>query len=166
MKPHLPGHTRAAIAALSMSLLLLAGCGSDEESAQMDELTEFATRYAAAWSGQDPEAFAAFYAENGSLRINEDEPAVGREAIAEMASGFMAGFPDMVVELVELREAGDQVEFHWRWTGTNTGPGGTGSAVDLRGDEAGTFDDDGLIMRMQGHMDDAEYQRQLNGEPR
>jgi hypothetical protein len=31
---------------------------------------------------------------------------------------------------------------------------------------AWTFDDHGLIMRMQGHMDDAEYRRQLNGEPR
>lgn len=29
------------------------------------DLTDFATRYAAAWSSQDPAKFASFYAENG-----------------------------------------------------------------------------------------------------
>ena len=63
----------------------------------MKELTEFGTRYAAAWSGQDPIVFASFYAENGSFRINDDEPSIGRDAIAETARSFMASFPDMVV---------------------------------------------------------------------
>jgi len=143
-------------------LVLLAACQPKEKEKNVVELTEFATRYAAAWSSQDPIAFASFYAENGSLRINDDEPAKGRDAVTEMARGFMTAFPDMVVRLVELRPTGDHVEFHWHWTGTNTGPGGTGNAVDLRGYEQWTLDDDGLILESLGHLDDVEYQRQLN----
>lgn len=143
-------------------LVLLAACQPKDKNKDVAELTEFASRYAAAWSGQDPIAFASFYAENGSLRINDEEPAKGRDAVAEMARGFMTAFPDMVVRLVELRPTGDHVEFHWHWTGSNTGPSGTGNAVDLRGYEQWTLDDDGLILESLGHLDDAEYQRQLN----
>ena len=128
----------------------------------MSALTEFARRYAEAWSGQDPAALASFFAEDGALRINEGEPAVGRAAITETARGFMSAFPDMRVRLVALRQTGGHVEFHWHWTGTNTGPGGTGNVVDLRGYERWTLDPDGLILESHGHMDDAEYQRQLS----
>ncbi len=128
----------------------------------MTELTEMANRYAAAWSGQDPVEFASFYSENGVLRINDGKPAVGREAVTETARSFMTAFPDMVVRLVELRQVDGHIEFHWRWTGTNTGPGGTGRAVDLNGYEQWTLDANGLILESLGHLDDAEYQRQLN----
>ncbi|MDJ0814530.1 MAG: nuclear transport factor 2 family protein [Woeseiaceae bacterium] len=126
------------------------------------ELKAFAEAYAAAWSGQDPKAFSMFYAEDGTFRINDGEVSAGRAAIETTARSFMTNFPDMLVELVELRRAGDKVQFHWHWTGTNTGPGGTGAAVDLRGYEEWTFNDDGLILHNHGHMDDAEYQRQLS----
>jgi steroid delta-isomerase-like uncharacterized protein len=146
------------------SLVLLSACQTEEAQSDMTDLTEFATRYAAAWSSQDPIAFASFYAENASFRINDGEPSIGRDAIAETARSFMASFPDMVVRLVEIRETNDHVEFHWHWTGTNTGPGGTGNAVDLRGYEQWTLDKDGLILESRGNMDDAEYQRQLNAD--
>lgn len=132
------------------------------EPKDMTDLTEFATRYAAAWSGQDPAAFASFYAEDGTFRINDGEWSIGRDAITETARSFMTGFPDMRVRLVKVTREGDRVNFHWRWTGTNTGPGGTGNAVDLQGYEQWLLGDDGLIIETQGHMDDAEYQRQLN----
>ena len=144
------------------SLVPLSACQSREQQNDTDELTEFATRYAAAWSSQDPVAFASFYAENASFRINEGEPSVGRDAITETARSFMTAFPDMVVRLVELRRTNDHIEFHWHWTGTNTGPGGTGNAVDLKGYEQWTLDNDGLILEMRGTINDAEYQRQLN----
>jgi uncharacterized protein (TIGR02246 family) len=147
-----------------VSLVLLSACQSDEEQSDMRELTEFATRYAAAWSSQDPVAFASFYEENASFRINDGEPSIGRDAIAETARSFMASFPDMVVRLVEIRQTNGHVEFHWHWMGTNTGPGGTGNAVDLRGNEQWTLDKDGLILESRGNMDDAEYQRQLNAD--
>ena len=132
-------------------------------SMNTEELQELAQRYAEAWSGGDAAAFAAFYAEKGSLRINDGEPVEGRAAVEQMAGGFMTNFPDMVIRLVELRRNGDVVEFHWRWTGTNTGPGGTGNAVDLTGYEAWTLNADGKILQSFGHMDEAEYERQVNG---
>ena len=68
----------------------------------------------------------------------------------------------MVVKLIDVRREGGRVNFYWHWTGTNTGPGGTGNAVDLRGYESWTLHSDGLILESLGHLDDAEYQRQLS----
>ena len=145
----------------ALLLCCLLACDAQQEPLDASELSELATRYAAAWSGQDPTAFAAFYAEDASFRINDGKPSIGRAAIEQTAREFMTAFPDMVVSLVEVRRADDVVEFHWHWTGTNSGPGGTGNAVDLVGFEEWTIDEDGLILTSQGHMDDAEYQRQL-----
>ena len=153
---------RVAAAGVVILGLLAVGCQPPAAVMNEDELRDFATRYAAAWSGQDPIAFSLFYAEDATFRINDGEAPVGRDAIAATAGGFMDGFPDMVVELVEVREVGDKVQFHWRWTGTYTGPGGNGAAVDLTGYEEWTLDDDRLILHTHGHMDDAEYQRQIN----
>jgi len=130
----------------------------------MSELEAFARHYAEAWSSNDPEAFAAYYAEDGTFRINDGEVSAGRAEIAATAASFMTNFPDMVVRYVKVTREGDYVNFHWHWTGTNTGPGGTGNAVDLRGYERWLFDDNGLIVETLGHMDDAEYERQLAGE--
>jgi uncharacterized protein (TIGR02246 family) len=147
---------------MPLTMVLLTACQSKDESTDMTELTEFATKYAEAWSSQDPQAFALFYAENGSLTINDGEPSVGRAAVEQTAREFMTAFPDMVVRLAELSREGDRVNFYWHWTGTNTGPGGTGNAVDLKGYEQWTLDDDGLILESRGHLDEAEYQRQLS----
>ena len=38
------------------------------------ELTDFGTRYAAAWSSQHPASLASFYNENGSLTVNGSAP--------------------------------------------------------------------------------------------
>src|SRR5210317_1571361 len=154
-------NSRGAVVVLALASCFLLACQAQKEPLEADGLTEFATRYAAAWSGQDPVAYASFYAEDGSLRINDGEPSIGRAAVEQTAREFMTAFPDMVVRLVEVRRAGDIVEFHWHWTGTNSGPGGTGNAVDLVGFEEWTLGEDGLILTSQGHMDDAEYQRQL-----
>lgn len=126
------------------------------------DLTGFATRYAAAWSGKDPVKFGAFYDENGSLIVN-GTASVGRSAITATARAYMAAFPDMVVRLDSLRQENGQTVFHWTWTGTNTGPGGTGKAVNLRGYERWTIGANGLIAKSDGHFDNDEYQRQLKG---
>jgi steroid delta-isomerase-like uncharacterized protein len=156
--------TRRALIVTSLSLVFLVACESKEEPMDSTDLTEFATRYAAAWSSQDPATLASFYADNGSITVNDGEPSVGRDAVEETARAFMTGFPDMVVRLVELRQEGGHVVFHWHWTGTNTGPGGTGNAVDIQGYEEWTLDSDGLISKSFGHFDEAEYQRQLNAD--
>ncbi|MDH3628757.1 MAG: nuclear transport factor 2 family protein [Acidobacteriota bacterium] len=127
------------------------------------ELTNFATRYAAAWSSQNPENLASFYVEEGSLTVNAGDPAVGRTAIAAKARGFMEAFPDMVVTMDSVSQGESHATFHWTWTGTNTGPGGTGRSVRISGYEEWVLSDNGLIVESKGHYDEAEYQRQMNG---
>jgi hypothetical protein len=156
---------RASFAAFATSVLLLtlAACSPKETPVPTEERTSFAARYASAWSSQDPGKFGAFYDENGSLVVN-GSASVGRAAIIETARAYMTAFPDMVVRLDSLREEQGATVFHWTWTGTNTGPGGTGKAVNLRGYERWTFGPNGLIVNTDGHFDNAEYQRQLTGE--
>ena len=124
-------------------------------------VTTFAKRYAEAWCSQNPESVAAFFAENGSLRVNEGPPAVGRAAIAEVARGFMRDLPDMIVTMDDVTHDSDGTKFHWTLTGTNTGPGGTGKRLRISGYELWKFDNDGLIAESKGHFDSAEYERQL-----
>ena len=124
-------------------------------------LMKFATRYAEAWCSQNPESVAAFFAENGSLSVNDGSLAVGRAAIAEVARGFMRDFPDMVVTMDDVTHASDGTKFHWTLTGTNTGPSGAGKRLRVSGYELWKFDPDGLIAESKGHFDSAEYERQL-----
>mgnify|MGYP000100226090 CR=1 FL=1 len=152
---------RGLPAAFLLSLTLILACEPAAKRDTASELEAFAVRYAAAWSNQDPVAFAAFYAPDGVLRVNDGAPSAGRDAIAATAGSFMAAFPDMLVQLDELRHTEDGIEFHWHWTGTNTGPGGNGNAVDLRGHEVWTLNSDGLIQVSLGYYDEAEYERQM-----
>src|SRR3977135_3400025 len=96
-------------------------------------LKEFGQRYARAWCSQNPESVAAFFAENGSISINNGPPAVGRAAIAKEAQAFMTTFPDTVVTFDKLEAQPNATAFHWTLTGTNTGSGGTGKRVRISG---------------------------------
>jgi steroid delta-isomerase-like uncharacterized protein len=146
------------------ALLGLSACTSRTTSMSKTKLTDFATRYAAAWSSQHPDTLASFYAETGSLTVNADAPSVGRAAITATAQGFMSAFPDMVVTMDSVIQEGGHAIFHWTWTGTNTGPGGTGKAVRISGYEEWTMGPDGLIAESKGHYDEAEYQRQVKAD--
>lgn len=124
-------------------------------------LRSFAERYTAAWCSQDPTRVAAFFAEDGSLSVNENAPAVGRAAITAVAQGFMTAFPDLQVSMDDLRVEGDRAIYHWTLTGTSTGPGGTGRAVRISGYEVWQIGADGLIANSLGHFDAEDYRRQL-----
>jgi predicted ester cyclase len=126
-----------------------------------EKLTEFARRYAGAWCSHKPERVAAFFAENGSLKVNDDAPAIGRAAITEIARGFVRNFPDMIVTFDKLEPRGEATAFHWTLIGTNTGPGGMGNRVRISGYELWKIDNNGLIAESKGHFDAAEYERQL-----
>jgi predicted ester cyclase len=126
-----------------------------------DKLTEFAKRYAQAWCSHNPERVAAFFGENAALKVNDDAPAIGRMAIAEIARGFMRDFPDMTVTFDKLESCGDATAFHWTLIGTNSGPGGIGNRVRISGYELWKISDEGLIAESRGHFDAAEYERQL-----
>ena len=121
------------------------------------ELTRFAKRYADAWCSHEPEKVAAFYARSGSISVNGAAPV----PIAEVARGFVRDFPDMVVTFDKLENTPNGTKFRWTFTGTNTGPGGTGKRVRIKGYELWKIGNDGLIAESKGHFDAAEYERQL-----
>ena len=126
------------------------------------KLRDFAERYTAAWCNRNPASVAAFFSPDGSLSVN-GTPAVGRNAIAEVAQGFMTAFPDMQLLMDDLVVQGDRARYHWTFIGTNTGPGGTGRRVRFSGYEEWRIGEDGLVAESQGHFDAADYQRQLEG---
>ena len=139
-------------------------------STRISELTgakgmlSFAARYTAAWCSQDPARVATFYADNGSLKINDGTPSVGRAAITEAALAFMRDFPDLIVEMDGLERKGIGYIYRWTLTGTNAGPGGMSKKVKISGYEEWTIDAAGLIARSLGHFDAADYNRQLGKE--
>src|SRR5437016_1759375 len=145
-----------------MRASLTCSCADSAIRMTLAELTKFARRYAEAWCSQNPESVAAFFAENGSLRVNDGPPAVGRAAIAEVARGFMRDFPDMMVTMDDVTRDSDETKFQWTLTGTNTGLGGIGKRVRISGYELWKIGDDGLIAESKAHVDSAEYERQLN----
>ena len=127
-----------------------------------DKLRQFATLYAKAWCSQDPKKVAAFFAERGSISINNGPLAVGRAAIAKEAQAFMTTFPNMVVTMDKVSRDEEGTKFHWTLTGTNTVPGGTGNKVRISGYELWKIDNDGLIVESKGNFDAGDYERQLS----
>jgi uncharacterized protein (TIGR02246 family) len=125
------------------------------------QLRRLAQSYTAAWCSQNAARVAGFYSLDGSLRVNADPRAVGRDAIARVAQGFMAAFPDLKVIMDDVVVDGDQTVYRWTLVGTNTGPGGTGKRVHISGFEEWRIGADGLIVESRGHFDSAQYHRQL-----
>jgi hypothetical protein len=143
-----------------------AGCngiakGAKQIMSDRNTPDEFAKRYTAAWCSKDPVSVAAFFAADGSLKVNDAEPAVGTAAITEVARGFMTSFPDLEIRMDALEPRGDRLLYHWTLIGTNSGPGGTGQKVSISGYEDWQLGDDGLIAESLGHFDEGDYEQQL-----
>ena len=130
-------------------------------SQQAEQLLEFAKRYSAAWNSQDPTKVSDCYAADGSLTINDGPPSVGRPAITEAARSFMTALPDMDLVMDALVVDGEGTRYHWTFTTTNTGPGGTGHRVKVSGYEEWTLSEPGPIASSLGHFDGADYDRQI-----
>jgi len=159
-----------------VSLALITGCNNqtdksttasastgikDDRTMDKEQLATFGKKYAGAWCSQRPSSVAAFFAPGGSLKVNTDPPAVGRDAITKVAQGFMTAFPDMIVTMDSLISKPGGTEFHWTLTGTNSGAGGTGNKVRVSGFEVWQFDNEGLIQESIGSFNADEYNRQV-----
>lgn len=149
-----------------LAIAALAACTASRPRGDAPALpagvADFAARYTAAWCSHDPEQVASFYAADGSLRINDGQPAVGRAEIAAAAQSFMTAFPDIIVRLDTLTPSKDgRIGYHWTLTGHNTGPGGTGHRVRISGYEDWRLGADGRIAESKGHYDAADYARQV-----
>ena len=57
------------------------------------QLRRLAESYTAAWCSQNAARVAGFYSLDGSLRVNAEPPAVGRDAMAVVAPGMHGRLP-------------------------------------------------------------------------
>jgi uncharacterized protein (TIGR02246 family) len=143
-----------------MDSLLDPACSAGDSLVNPAAVKAFANRYTAAWNSREPANVATFFAPDGSLSVN-GSLAAGRDAITDVARGFMDAFPDLELRMDALEFGPDFMRYHWTFAGTNTGPGGTGNAVRFSGYEEWTLGADGLIAQSRGHFDNEEYQLQL-----
>lgn len=124
------------------------------------DLEVFAKSYAQVWCSQRPNFVSSFFSEDGELTINDGKTAKGKNAIANVAKGFMDAFPDMVVSMDSLITKSEKTRFYWTLTGTNNGTNGTGNKVNISGFEEWIINK-GLIQKSKGYFDEKEYKRQL-----
>lgn len=125
------------------------------------DLNLFAHTYAQVWGSNRPEFVAMFFTEDGSLQVNDGEPAVGRNAISNITQSFMTRFPDMIVRFDSLVHKTNGVEFHWTLSGTDADPNGKGHKVKVSGFEFWTMSEENLIKDSKGNFPSEEYNRQL-----
>lgn len=146
---------------ISIIFTMITGCKSG--NAEYDKMVEFGQKYTDAWNSKQPDKMASFYAEDGTLAVNNGKPAVGRKQIAETAHSYMEAFPDIELTMDSLTVGNGTYRYYWTFEGTNTGPGGTGNKVDFSGFEEWTMNDQGLVQKSIGAYDAEDYQRQLEG---
>jgi len=131
------------------------------ESERKFDLNLFAHSYAQVWGSNRPEFVAMFFEEDGALQVNDSKPAVGRNAISNVAQSFMTRFPDMNVSFDSLVPKPNGTEFHWTLTGTDADPNGKGHKVKVSGFELWTMSEKNLIKDSKGIFSSEEYDRQL-----
>jgi predicted ester cyclase len=131
-------------------------------SATHQHMVEFGENYTEAWNSGVPGNVADFYAEDGTLTINQGTPAIGRDQLSEVAHSFMEAFPDMLLTMDSLVREGDTYRYHWTFEGTHAGPEGTGNKVKFSGYEQWSMNDQGLVQTSIGTFDADDYQRQLD----
>ena len=123
-------------------------------------LRSLAQDYARAWSSKDPAAVASFYAPLRQIQINRGDVLKGRDAVNDMAAGFYAEFPDLMVYCDDVRTAGDHVIFVWTLEGHHAD---TGNHVKVAGWEEWEIDGDMKVATSLGWFDADDYDRQVQG---
>lgn len=119
---------------------------------------QIAQDHCQAWSNRDPKAVAGRYAEQTSMGMNGGEPMTSQAEIGEMAAGFMADFPDLVLTLDTVLVADHHMVYAWTFEGHHAG---TGNHVRFSGWEEWDLDDDLRVTRSLGWYDAADYERQV-----
>jgi uncharacterized protein (TIGR02246 family) len=134
------------------------------------EIQALADRYGELWNSQDVDGIVALHAPDGvfQLHVPGGEEAVGREAIREAFTGFVAQLPDIHFEPVRLRTGTDFWVLESRMSGTVAAP------IEVEGerlDAPGTrievdFLDviavaDGLLARKDSYLDGIAFQQQM-----
>jgi len=132
----------------------------------MADIASVLQRTADAWNAHDPDAVAAFYAEDVEIRdVGFSEPLRGRQAMRDLAAGYMAAFSDLHVEVSEPIVSGNHSAQEWKITGTNDGElagrPATGKSATTYGCGTAEFGEDGLVTRGSSYWNAAALASQL-----
>ena len=122
----------------------------------------------AAWNAHDPDAVAAVFAVDATLRdVGQPEVLRGRVAIRERAAMLLAAFPDFRLERQVLVIDGDRHADRWIMTGTHRGElfglAPTGRSVRVEGATFTRLDADGLVVDDVHFVDFSGLLAQLTG---
>lgn len=131
------------------------------KSQRLANATEYAGRYAVAWSSGQAEQVSAFFADSGaSYYLNGRKRSGGLKAIERRVQATMDEFQNLVISVVDVKELdSNDFEFHWRLSGTSSA---SGASIDLQGIERWTFNDKGELRRSVREFDKADYEQQLS----
>ncbi|MFN3251175.1 nuclear transport factor 2 family protein [Roseibium album] len=121
---------------------------------------QIAQDHCAAWTNQSPEMVAGRYAEQTTMSMNGGDPMTSRSQIADMAAGFMADFPDLVLALDTVLVADRHMIYAWTFEGRHKGSGNKGR---FSGWEEWDLDDDLKVTKSLGWYDAEDYDRQVAG---
>ena len=84
---------------------------------EIDKAQKLAKAHCDAWTSLSPDAVAARSSPSTSFAINGGEPMTTRAEIAEMAAGFMADFPDLVLTCDAVLVADHHMVYAWTFEG-------------------------------------------------
>jgi hypothetical protein len=124
-------------------------------------LRDFAESYTAAWCSGDAASVAAFFAPNGSLRVNDDA-AVGREAITVRGAGVHGCFSRPEGAHGRPRRGRRPGRLPVDSCRHEHRAGCTGHGVRISEFEEWRIGADGFIAESLGHFDSKDYRRQLD----
>lgn len=122
----------------------------------------------AAWNAHDPDAVAALFAENATVReVGNPNVMQGREAVRERAAALITAFPDLRLERVELVIDGERHADRWVLSGTHHGIlfgiAPTGRKVRVEGATFTRLGPEGLVVEDVHLSDVAGLLAQLGG---
>ncbi|MDH3668117.1 MAG: nuclear transport factor 2 family protein [Paracoccaceae bacterium] len=126
----------------------------------IDTAKKLAEALCAAWTSHSPETVAERYAPTATFSINRGDAMTSRADIAEMAAGFMADFPDLVLKCGTVLVADRHMVYAWTLEGHHRD---TGNFVAVSGWEEWDMDDDLMVTKSLGWYDAEDYERQVAG---
>lgn len=119
---------------------------------------EIADAHCVAWTSRQPDLVAERYSEPTNFGMNGAEPMTTRKEISEMAAGFMADFPDLVLTCDRVLLAGSHMIYAWTFVGRHYE---TGNHVRFSGWEEWDLDDHHKVAKSLGWYDAQDYERQV-----
>jgi hypothetical protein len=119
---------------------------------------KLAEAHCASWTSLSPDAVAERYAASTNFAMNGGEPMKTRPEIAEMASGFMADFPDLVLSCDTVLVADHHMVYAWTFKGQYRQ---TKNLIQFSGWEEWDLDSNLNVTKSLGWYDVEDYERQV-----